>query len=142
MKKMLKRIICLIFFHLFFFGSVYFHLKLWFSNFKLLRPRWMAARSLARFESKVGFDRKTENSVDSTWKLENSRFCGRTWLCIQIEQESLRSFEKPDSVITSSSFVFRKFMHYKHSQPSDPSLNWQVRVQRSCFSIRALDPVP
>ena len=28
-----------------------------------------------------------------------------------------------DSVIASSSFVFQKFEHEKHNQPSDPSLN-------------------
>ena len=56
----------------------------------------------ARFDCKVGCDRKHEISVYSTWKFG---VCSRARLCCQIEQGSLQSLEKPDSVISSSSFV-------------------------------------
>ena len=73
-----------------------------------------------QFDCKVGRKSKSNNPVDS-FKIRNFEICGPARLFCQIKQGSLRSLEKPDSVIPSSSF--ENLCIKKHSQPSDLSLN-------------------
>ena len=68
------------------------------------------ANSLGWFDRKVWRYCKPKNPVDSVWKSN-----GRARLCGQIEQGSLRSLEKPDSVIASSSFVFLEIYALKNT---------------------------